>query len=251
MGNLFLSFTIAIGGAIGVVTLSRVLDFDSYISKILPIVPLFYAIIYELLDRKKARKAGRAAVPAPAEGVKAAPTNIEAGISAGKIIVDVAVSFVVKFAAEIFLVALFIRLSGRPFTEIYGSFSIETMATFLKGEHPWLGDREGIYLLALVAILSSFATGVWIGNTSKGNAILEGVLAGAFVTLVSTMTSMLVLYRTIEETTVRLADSMGYAFHAGFLIVIAVQVLLYGLWSGLSQNAKQERGARKTRRARK
>lgn len=247
MGNLFLSFTIAIGGAIGVVTLSRMFDLETYITRTLPIIPILYAIIYELLDRRKARKAGRTALP-PAEGVKIVIPNIEAGISPGKIIFDVAVSFVVKFAAELFLVALFIRLSGRSFGEIYGSFNIETVSTFLRGEHPWLSDKEGIYLLALVAILSSFVTGVWIGNTSKGNAILEGVIAGAAVTLISSMTSMLVLYRTIEEMTVRLADSMGYVMNAGFLVVIGVQVLLYGLWSGLSQNAKRERKGKRSRK---
>ena len=34
MGNLFLSFSIAIGGALGLVTLSRVFDLDVYTSRI-------------------------------------------------------------------------------------------------------------------------------------------------------------------------------------------------------------------------
>ena len=53
MGNLFLSFTIAIGGAIGLVTLSRAFDLEFYLSRILPLVPIFYAIIYEFLEKRK------------------------------------------------------------------------------------------------------------------------------------------------------------------------------------------------------
>jgi ATP/ADP translocase len=72
-------------------------------------------------------------------------------------------------------------------------------------------------------------------------AIVEGVLAGAAVTVVMAMTSMLTLYRKLEEVTVQFADSLGYVINAGFLVVIALQVLLYGLWSGLVQRGKNER----------
>jgi len=248
MVNLFLSFSIAIGGAVGLITLGRVLDFDSYIARILPIVPIFYAIIYDVLERRKTRKSGKSA-PYPREGTKVAlPADAEAGITPGRIILDVAVSFIVKFSVEIFLVVLFLRFGGQAFTEAYGTFNIGTVGTFLRGEHPWLSGKDGIYLLALVAILSSIVTGSWIGHTSKGNAMLEGVLAGSVVTLVNSMTNMLVLYRTIEDMTVRLADSMGYAMSAGFLVVIGLQVLLYGLWSGLVQMQKQEREKTKARK---
>jgi hypothetical protein len=248
MVNLFLSFSIAIGGAVGLITLGRVLDYDSYISRILPIVPILYAIIYDVLERKKSGRSGKRA-PSPREGTKVAlPTDAEAGITAGRIILDVAVSFIVKFSVEIFLVVLFLRFGGQAFTEAYGTFNIGTVGTFLRGEHPWLSGKDGIYLLALVAILSSIVTGSWIGHTSKGNAMLEGVLAGSVVTLVNSMTNMLVLYRTIEDMTVRLADSMGYAMRAGFLVVIGLQVLLYGLWSGLVQMRKQEREKTKARK---
>jgi phosphatidylglycerophosphate synthase len=104
-----------------------------------------------------------------------------------------------------------------------------------------LSGNQGTWLLAFIAILTCLISGLWIGYTSKGLAIVEGVLAGAAVTVVMTMTNMLILYRKIEEVTERLADSMGYAMQAGFLVVIALQVLLYGLWSGLVQMGKMDR----------
>ncbi len=243
MGNLFLSFTIAIGGAIGVVTLGRLFDFDSYVNRILPIIPILYAIVYEVLDRRKTRRSAK--VPAVAsERTKVAPIDVEAGITAGKIITDVAVSFAIKFSLEIFLTILFLKYSGQAFNDVYGKFTIETVGRFLRGEHPWLAGHAGIYLLTLVAITTSLITGLWIGYTARGNAIVEGVLAGAAITLIYSMTNMLVLYQTIEETAVRLVDSMGYVMRAGFLIVLALQVLLYVLWSGIVQSAKEERASR-------
>jgi hypothetical protein len=246
MGNLFLSFTIAIGSAIGLVTLSRAFDLEFYTNKILPLIPLFYAIVYEVLERRKKVKSsarGEAAVAKPE--AKEAVAGAEAGITAGKVIVDVAVGFFVKFSAEIFLVALFLRFGGQSFGAVYGEFTFETIGRFLRGDHPWLAGSQGVSLLALVAVITIFVTGSWIGHTSKGNAMLEGVFAGAAVTLITSMTSMVTLYKMIEETTVRLADSMGYVLRAGFLVVLGLQVLLYGLWSGLVQMRARERAEMK------
>lgn len=246
MGNLFLSFSIAIGGAIGLVTLSKALDFELYINRILPLIPILYAIIYEVLERKKANKAkGRAkTLPPDAEEKETARkggASAITGLKLERLMSGVGVSFAVKFSIEMFLVALFLRFSGQSFDEAYGGFSIQTVGMFLRGEHPWLTGNEGVYMLALVALITCFITGLWIGYTSNGKAVLEGVLAGAAVTVIMSMTNMLMLYRKIEEVTVRLADSMGYVMQAGFLVVILLQVLLYGLWSGLVQMGKEDR----------
>jgi hypothetical protein len=247
MGNLFLSFTIAIAGAIGLAVLSRAFDLEFYTNKILPLIPILYAIIYEVLEHKKANKARARAKTFPPSLDRIERFESDAatgpGLSFGRVVTDVGVSFGAKFSVEMFLVALFLRFSGQSFHETYGAFSIETMGRFLRGEHPWLTGNDGVYLLALIALITCFITGLWIGYTSKGTAILEGVLAGAAVTVVMSMTSMLILYRKIEAVTEQLADSMGYVMRAGFLVVIMLQVLLYGLWSGLVQMGKKDRAA--------
>jgi len=241
MGNLFISFSIAVCVAVGLVSLSRALDFEFYTTRTLPLIPILYAIVYEVLEHWKA---GRAKTTRPfraKESVNAEAPAIVPRLTLERVLTGVGVSFAVKFSLEMFLVALFLRFSGQSFNEAYGSFSVETVGKFLRGEHPWLSGSEGVYMLALIAIITCFITGLWIGYTSKGKAILEGVLAGAAVTIVMSMTNMLVLYRRVEEVTIQLADSMGYVMRAGFLVVIALQVLLYGLWSGLVQRGKNER----------
>ncbi len=243
MGNLFLSFSIAIACAFGLVAVSQSLELDSYINKILPLIPILYAIVYEVLDRKTANKIkSRTRASTQSEpSAYAAPPQDTKSLTAGRIVSNVAISFFVKFSVELCLVALFFRFSGQTFAQAYGSFSMETVGIFLRGDHPWFSGSEGVYMLALIALITCFTTGLWIGYTSRGKAILEGVLTGAAVTFILTMTNMLTLYRRIEEVTIHLADSMGYVMRAGFLVVIALQVLLYGLWSGLVQMGKEDR----------
>ena len=260
MGNLFLSFTIAIGGAFGLVLLSKVFDLEFYITKILPLIPILYAIVYEALEHRKVNRTKARAKTLPSsverEGRDDADSPSAPALHLERVITDVGVSFAVKFLIEMFLLALFLRFSGQSFSDAYGPFSIETVGRFLRGDHPWLSGNDGILMLALIAIITCFITGLWIGYTSRGRAILEGVLAGAAITVVMSMTNMLILYRKIDAVTEKLADSMGYAMQAGFLVVLALQVLLYGLWSGLVQMGKRERTQvaverRKKKRSRK
>lgn len=39
----------------------------------------------------------------------------------------------------------------------------------------------------------------------------------------------------------KIAASMGYGTPIGFAVVLSLQVLLYGFWSGLAQKAKNQR----------
>lgn len=241
MGTLFLSFTIAIGSAVGLVTLSKAFDLEFYTTRIFPLIPILYAIIYQTFEQRKTGKSKPIPPSKAKEEMKAGAKLIFQNITTGRIITDVAVSFSIKFSLEIFLVALFIYISGQTFDEVYGSFGIETVGRFLRGEHPWLDNQEGLYLLGALAVITSFGTGVWIGNTSQGKAILEGVIAGAAVTVITAMTNMLMLYRRIEEAANQMAASLGYGIRVGFVSVLMVQVLLYGFWSGIAQKAKEER----------
>jgi hypothetical protein len=244
MGTLFLSFTIAIGGAVGLVTLSKAFDLESYTTRIFPLIPILYAIIYNALDQQKTGKSKPISPSEARKEMKAGAKMLFQNITVGRIITDVAVSFGIKFSIEIFLAGLFIYISGETFTSVYGAFGIETVGRFLRGEHPWLSGPESITLLAIIALITSFGTGLWIGNTSPGKAILEGVLAGAAVTMITAMTNMLILYRRIEDAADQMAAHFGYGVRVGFVSVLVLQVLLYGLWSGISQKAKEERALR-------
>jgi hypothetical protein len=243
MNTLFTSFLVALGAAVGLVSLSKAFDLDFYTARIFPLIPLIYAIVYEALEKRRTGRTRHIPPSDAREEMKAGAATLFQNITVGRIAGDVGINFLIKFSLEIVLTAVFLAVGHQTFSDLYGSFGIETVGRFMKGEHPWVGGGQGMILLALIAVISSLGTGLWIGNTGKGNAILEGVIAGAMVTVITSMTNMLILYREIEALADQAARFMGYALHVGFLVVLLLKVLLYGLWSGMAQRAKLEREA--------
>lgn len=244
MNTLFLSFLVAIGGALGLVTLSRAFDLETYTTRIFPLIPILYAIAYEALEKRKSGKT-RSIPPAQAkEEMKVAATTIFQNITFERIVLDVGMSLLMKFALEIMLTAAYLAAGNLSFADAYGTFNIDTVGRFLRGDHPWLSGSGGVLILALIALITGLGTGLWIGSTTKALPILEGVIAGAVVTVITTMTNLIVLYRHIERLAEETVLTFGYVTHIGFSVVIALQVLLYGLWSGMAHRAKCERDAR-------
>ncbi|HEY6009479.1 MAG TPA: hypothetical protein VIU40_14225 [Geobacteraceae bacterium] len=256
MNTLFLSFLVAIGGAVGLVTLSRVFDLETYTTRIFPLIPILYAIVYEAIEKKKSKGRARSIPPSEArEEMKTAAVAIFQNITFERIIIDVGVAFLIKFCLEIMMTAVYLSAGHSDFATVYGAFNIETVGRFLRGDHPWLAGGEAVLFLALIAFITSLGTGYWIGNTTKAMPILEGVIAGAVVTVITTMTNLIVLYRHIEKLAEATVESFGYVTHVGFAVVVTLQVLLYGLWSGMACRDKAKRASRaaekKARRSRK
>jgi hypothetical protein len=245
MGTLFISFLVAIGGAVGLVVMSKTLDLETYTSRIFPLIPILYAIVYEVIEK---RRTGKAKTIPPSEArkeMRSAAAAIFENITVGRIAGNVGIAFLIKFCLEILLTFVHLAVANQTFGQAYGTFGVETVGRILRGDHPWLGDSQGIVLLALIAVTTSLGTGLWIGNATRANAILEGVLTGAAVTFITSMTNLLILYRQIEELADRSVEAFGYVSHIGFIVVITLQVLLYGLWSGMANRAKCERDARR------
>jgi len=245
MNTLFLSFFVAIGGAIGLVTLSKTFDLENLTTRVFPLIPIMYALVYETLERRKRGKAKPIPPSQAKEEMKAGAVAIFQNITVERIIIIMGVSLLIKTGLEIISTGVYLSAGRLSFEEVYGRFGFEMIGRFLRGDHPWLAGNEGVLLLGLIALVTGLGTGLWIGTTTKAQPVLEGVIAGAAVTVLSTMTNMLVLYRTIENLAKESAESFGYVFHAGFAVVITLQVLLYGLWSGMANRAKLERDARR------
>ncbi|MEW6066819.1 MAG: hypothetical protein AB1610_00765 [Nitrospirota bacterium] len=246
MLNLFLSFIMAVSGATGLVVLSHIIGFEHYTSRIFPLIPLLYAIIYHTLEKMRTGKTK----PISPEKVK--PENLKKemrtglkkffmNISGVRIFTAVGISYSIKLVIEIIISLLFIYLTKSSLAEIYGNYVVNIIGVFLRGDHPWLSGIEGLYTLVCISLATSLSTGLWIGFTSKASALIEGVIAGMLITIFTAMTNMLFLYQKIEEMTASMAKSLGYNTSIGFMAVISLQVMLYGFWSGIFQKIKQDR----------
>jgi hypothetical protein len=245
MGTLFISFLVAIGGAVGLVVISKTLDLETYTTRVFPLIPILYAIVYEMMEKRRTGKAKPIPPSQAKEEMKAAAASIFQNITVERIVLDVGVSFLIKCGLEVVLTAVYLSVGHYSFTDVYGTFNIETVGRFLRGDHPWLGGSEGVLILALIALITGLGTGLWIGSTTKALPILEGVVAGAVVTVITTMTNLIVLYRHIEKLAEETVQTFGYVTHIGFAVVISLQVLLYGLWSGMAYRAKLKQEVRR------
>lgn len=250
MFNLLLSFILASGCAVSLVVLSHMTGLEHYTSRVFPLIPLLYALIYQILERIKTGKAKSM----PAEKVKPEALKREMrsdlkrlfrNITPQRIFSAIAISFFIKLVMESIISAIYIYYTHISVKGVYGNYIITIISRFLRGEHPWLSGIEGLYMLACLAMATSLGTGMWIGFTSKTSALLEGVISGMVVTIFTAMTNMLFLYQKIEEVTSRMAQTMGYNTPVGFMAVLSFQVMLYGFWSGIAQKIKQDRMMRR------
>lgn len=244
MNTLFASFLIAISGAVGLVFVSKALDLESYTSRIFPLIPVLYALVYQALEKAHTGKTKQIPPSQAKEEMKTAASMLFQNITFERIVLDVGVSILIKFVLELGLTSVFLFVGRQSFTEVYGAFTIETIGRFLRGDHPWLEGSGGVLVLSLIALITGLGTGLWIGSTTKAQPILEGVIAGAVVTVITTMTNLVVLYRHIEKLAEESILHFGYVTHVGFAVVIALQVLLYGLWSNMACRAKADKLAR-------
>jgi len=239
MHNLFLSFFMAIFLSAGVVGLLRLLRLEFYPTNIFPLVPVFYALVYEILERKRLERSKPKKNDKPVN--KPRITRLFENITVSRILSAIALSFVIKLVFELIFLILYIQSANAGFYDIYGTLNIDTISRFVRGDHPWLAGSSGFYNLCLLALITSLGTGLWIGYTSRGRAVVEGVFVGAAFTLVTAVTNMLVLYREIEALADQMVETMGSGTRIGLAIVLAVQVLLFGFWSGIAQTAKLKR----------
>src|SRR5512139_885186 len=128
MNTLFLSFLVAIGGAVGLVSLSRVFDLETYTTRIFPLIPILYAIVYEALEKRKGRGKFRSIPPSEArEEMKVAAATIFQNITFERIVIDVGMSLLMKFTLELTLTATYLAAGDHSFAQVYGAFNIETV----------------------------------------------------------------------------------------------------------------------------
>src|SRR4030066_1195258 len=136
MNNLFISFFMAIFLSASVVGLLRLLRLEFYPTNIFPLVPVFYALVYEILERRRIEKTK----PKKTDRsfIKPGITRIFQNITISRILIAIAISFVIKIAFEATFLVFYIQSGTERFSDIYSGLDIETIGKFIRGDHPWL-----------------------------------------------------------------------------------------------------------------
>jgi hypothetical protein len=132
--------------------------------------------VYEALEKRRSGKTKTIPPSQAKEEMKAAAATIFQNITFERIVLDVGMSLLMKFALEIALTATYLAAGGHSFAAAYGTFNIETVGRFLRGDHPWLNGNEGIMVLA--SLRSSPAAPASGSAPRPGAPILRGVIPG-------------------------------------------------------------------------
>jgi len=231
--QLFGSLTLSVVAALVLIKGALYFDYRETLALALPVLPSVFPIFYRVLAK------GPATVGIPKEApVRSSVWTRHVSLcfsemrSLRTILVSVTLSLLTKYIAEaLFLYALY-RTSGLPLHVLFGEADGGLLWRFLRGELLMIVAAPVVPLLVVEVLILTAVGGLWIGCTSSGSPVLEGVLAGTILAFFATMTNLAVLYAHIESFT-QTASSLLAAdyFQAYSLAGPMLQIFLYGCWA--------------------
>jgi hypothetical protein len=92
-----------------------------------------------------------------------------------------------KYVAEALFLYTFYRTSGLSFLVLFGEGDASLLARFFRGELLMVVPSPVVPLLVVEVLVLTAVGGLWIGCTSSGSPVLEGVLAGTILAFFATM----------------------------------------------------------------
>ena len=244
--QLLTSLTLSLIAAILLIKGAIYLNFRETLSLALPVIPVFFPLFYRAMDKD-------AAGPMLPEGrsgrtsfwKKQFSLRFSEMRSLRTVLIGVTLSLVVKFAMEGFFLYAFYRKSGLPFQTLFGGWGDDIVGRFLRGELLAITASQVVPLLVVEALILTAVGGLWIGFTSPGTAILEGVFAGTILAFFATLTNLSLLYAHVESVTHTAASLFGADYPQAFSLAgPMLQVFFYGCWAMVGQRWRRERSFR-------
>ena len=106
MGTLFISFLVAISGAVGLVFVSKTLDLETYTTRVFPLIPILYALVYQALEKSHTGKTWPIPPDQARNEMKVGAAALFQNITVDRIIIIVGVSLLIKTGLEIISTAV-------------------------------------------------------------------------------------------------------------------------------------------------
>lgn len=220
--------------AVGFVKLILMAGMKQQLELILPVLPLFYTVVFPLMDKTipeegPRRQSQKAAARAPRRW-SGALNPILLGLGVG--------------LALNLLLDLVCGLAYRRFVLASGPTGLEPLTPaavlgWFFGELPYSGV-ERLVIQALEMVVVSACAGVCVGLLSKTRPLLNGLIAGAIYAAWSGTNQYASVYETILGLSARLGDGwpgLQGRWNYGLLVALFLQVLLCAVCSGLAFRA--------------
>lgn len=222
--SFLLSVLISVGLVEGVVTMGR----KEELGLMLPLLPLFNALLFPFLEKiipSEEQRLNRRLEGRSATGWTGALDSVILGFLVGMI---------GNALMDLLAVFTYQRLPAVWGAQVQ-AFSMPSALDLLTGHaDPFTGHWRLIFLLGELLIVSAMA-GLCAGLLSKGEAILNGLLTGAFLSLWMAANQYVSVYETLSNISGRVLGRMfgaRWEWNYGLLLVLFLQVLLCAIFSG-------------------
>jgi hypothetical protein len=249
------SLTLSVVAAIVLIKGALYFDYRETLALALPVLPSVFPIFYRVLTKGSATAGILNQAPVRSSvWMRHFSLRFSEMRSLRTILVGVTLSLLTKYITEALFLYTLCRTSGLPFPVLFGEADGSLLGRFLRGELLMVVAAPVVPLLVVEVLILTAVGGLWIGCTSSGSPVLEGVLAGTILAFCATTTNLTVLYAHIESLTQTAASLLAADYFQAFSLAgPMLQIFLCGCWAIAGQQWRRDRSshaAERTRRAR-
>lgn len=232
---LAISLFIAILAAMALVKAILWLGMREQLNYVIPLLPVFYAIIYPILEKADSHKH-----PAPASlYVSSLPAQKRWSGKLLAIMGGVLASLLAHLALETTAwLTTGQAQAGRP---LWQQLDAEMLARWLHGDLVHLGGISQILFLSMEMLVVSIFGGLCVGLLSLNTSTLNGLLTGVIVAMWMGANQFASLYIGLLDWSLRLGPSLGQAWrwHYGLPAGLCLQAFIFAVCSGLGKRMKE------------
>ena len=221
------------------------LDLKEYLTLVVPLLPVFYTIIYPILDRPFLSGKHNKEVENTSGPILIRTPAYFSNLSYWRILGAVGMVLLIKFIMELAQYAVVSYLSEGPTRAFWLQMEPLLLLKMLKGD---LVVSHISILLVEMVLMSCFG-GVWLGYTSKTRPIMEGLVAGTILSVVIAFTNLTPLYGKINEVASQWTGFLDSRLHFEILSGVIAFTFIFSCWvlAGLSLKAAHQK-TKKTRK---
>lgn len=200
--------------------------FKEQLSLIVPLLPIFYAFVYPVIDRNASYTLpdapSRPAPPTRTPLRPPLPPGARWSGRLGAVLWGLGASLGAYLLLELAAWVAYVRFAAEMPLPDWRGLSLGDLLNWFGGGLIALdGGWEVAYTVCEMIVVSA-AGGVAIGLTSRGDPLLEGLVAGAIVSMGFGINQFFFAY---EELSRRLGLGMS--------VLVLLQTFLFALWAGL------------------
>lgn len=213
--------------ALAFIKIIILLDLKEYLTLVVPLLPVFYTIIYPILDRPFLSDEHKKAVESSShKPIMIVTPSYFSNLSYFRILGGVLIALLIKFVMEFSQYAMLSFLTDGGINVLRKQIDFVLIMRIVKGD---LVVSHILFLL-IEMILMSCAGGIWVGYTSRKKPVMEGMIAGTILSVIIGFTNLTPLYHRINEVASQWTGFLNSKVHIEILAGVITFTFLFSCW---------------------